>query len=194
MRFLRAADRTAVPWKNGGGVTREIAAWPPGATGDFGWRVSLAEVAADGPFSAFPGVDRVLTMVEGEGMDLALEGIGPRRVDARFAPVRFPGDVPTGCRLLGGPVVNLNVMHRRGPAYGAEVEVVRGEVTIGPPPSGGTVIALPLGPGAVLSRRASTPLEPYDALLFTRQDPDPYGPRDRLRTTGRTAVVTLRHP
>jgi environmental stress-induced protein Ves len=155
MKLLRAADRTAVPWKNGGGITREIAARPEGAgAADFVWRVSLAEVAADGPFSAFPDVDRVLTMVEGDGMDLTLEGVGPRRVDTRFVPQRFPGDVPTGCRLLGrGPVVNLNVMHRRGSPYGAQVEVVTGDVTTaGAPASGGTLIVVPLDAGAVVRR------------------------------------------
>ncbi|MFJ2742231.1 HutD family protein [Streptomyces sp. NPDC087440] len=190
MKLLRAADRVAVPWKNGGGITREIAARPQEATGEgFGWRVSLAEVAADGPFSAFPGVDRVLTMVEGDGMDLALEGIGPRRVDTRFVPQHFPGDVPTGCRLLGGSVVNLNVMHRRGSSYGAEVEVVTGDVVIGAPQDGGTRLALPLDPGADFLRQAATPLERYDALAFTGTDPG-----GLLRTTGRTAVITLRHP
>ncbi|CAM5664487.1 hypothetical protein SSPIM334S_07608 [Streptomyces spiroverticillatus] len=147
-------------------------------------------MAADGPFSAFPGVDRVLTMVEGDGMDLTLEGIGPRRVDTRFVPQHFPGDVPTGCRLLGGPVVNLNVMHRRGSSYGAQVEVVRGDAAVGAPEEGGgTLIALPLDPGAVFFRQTATDLEPYDALVFT--GPDSGG---LLRTAGRTALVTLRHP
>ncbi|MFN9927385.1 MAG: HutD family protein, partial [Phenylobacterium sp.] len=60
--LLRAADRLAVPWKNGGGITRELAVWPPGASfDDFVWRVSMAEVHQDGPFSSFPGVDRILT-------------------------------------------------------------------------------------------------------------------------------------
>ncbi|MCX5201854.1 HutD family protein [Streptomyces sp. NBC_00237] len=194
MKLLRAADRSAVPWKNGGGITREIAARPEGAgSADFGWRVSLAEVAADGPFSAFPGVDRVLTMVEGEGMDLTLEGVGPRRVDARFVPQRFPGDVPTGCRLLGGRVVNLNVMHRRGSSYAAEVEVVTGDVTTGGAPEpGSTRIVVPLDAGAVLRRRGDAPLEleRYDALVFT----DPAPPPALIRSEGRTAVLTLRHP
>ncbi|XES00502.1 HutD family protein [Streptomyces sp. S1D4-11] len=68
VRVLSAAGRVGVPWKNGGGVTREIVAWPEGADmGDFEWRVSLADVGGDGPFSAFADVDRILTMVEGGG-------------------------------------------------------------------------------------------------------------------------------
>jgi environmental stress-induced protein Ves len=202
VRILRAADRTAIPWKNGGGVTREIAGGPPGAgMGDFAWRVSLADVAAGGPFSVFPGVDRILTMVEGAGMDLTLDGIGPRLVDTRYLPQHFPGDVPTDCRLLEGPVVNLNVMHRRG-AAAAHVEVVRGDVPIGAPEAG-TRIAIPLEGPAVLHRKAAgpavlpvplpVPLETYDAVLLTRQDPAPYDPPGTLVTAGRTALITLLH-
>ncbi|MGT2526745.1 HutD/Ves family protein [Streptomyces nojiriensis] len=128
VRILRAAGRTAAVWKNGGGVTREIAAFPDGAgMDDFLWRASLAEVAADGPFSAFPGIDRTLTLAEGAGMDLVVGG-ARRLVDERFAPQDFPGDEPTDCRLLSGPVVNFNVMYRRG-AVKAETAVVRGRLS-----------------------------------------------------------------
>ncbi|MGW7331632.1 HutD/Ves family protein [Streptomyces sp. NPDC054840] len=182
IRILRAADRTATVWKNGGGVTREIAAWPEGADmDDFGWRVSLAEVAADGPFSAFPGIARTLTLAEGAGMDLTVAGVR-RPVDERFAPQDFPGDEPTDCRLLSGPVVNFNVMYRRG-AVEAQTAVVRGLLTLTVPPGGTLLVAALEGP-AVLERAADrTELLPYDAALLT-------GPLDcRVRTAGRAAVV-----
>ncbi|WP_394434947.1 HutD/Ves family protein [Streptomyces sp. SGAir0957] len=160
VRVLPATDRTAVAWKNGGGTTREIVCSPPGAdmTG-FRWRVSLAEVAADGPFSAFPGVDRTLTMVDGDGMELTVDS-APVRVDARYEPRDFAGDVPTGCRLIGGPVVNLNVMWRRGalPAPPA-VAVVRGRLPLAPGPT--LVVAL-TGDGAQV---AGYELGRYDAVL-----------------------------
>ncbi|MCX5609758.1 MULTISPECIES: HutD family protein [unclassified Streptomyces] len=128
VRILRAAGRAAAVWKNGGGVTREIAVFPEGAgMDDFVWRASLAEVAADGPFSAFPGIDRTITLAEGAGMDLTVGGVR-RLVDERFAPQDFPGDEPTGCRLLSGPVVNFNVMYRRGAAEVATA-VVRGRLS-----------------------------------------------------------------
>ncbi|HEU4539125.1 MAG TPA: HutD family protein, partial [Polyangiaceae bacterium] len=61
----------AQPWKNGGGTTREIAAMPPDAgTSGFAWRVSVAEIARPGPFSAFPGVDRQIVLLAGEGVRL----------------------------------------------------------------------------------------------------------------------------
>ncbi|MEU9147646.1 HutD family protein [Streptomyces sp. NPDC048349] len=185
-RLLRAADRNATAWKNGGGITREIAAWPEGAgTADFAWRVSLAEVAADGPFSAFPGVDRTLTLAEGAGMDLAVAG-ARRLVDERFAPQDFAGDEPTDCRLLDGPVVNFNVMYRRGAAT-AETAVVRGGLTLGAP-AGETLLVVALEGPAVLEAPGSpvVALDPYDAVLAA-------GPFTGLvRTSGRAAVVRLR--
>ncbi|MEV6684750.1 HutD family protein [Streptomyces sp. NPDC051130] len=181
VRVLRAAGRPAAPWKNGGGVTREIAAWPEGAgMEDFLWRASLADVSADGPFSAFPGVDRTLTLAEGAGMDLTIGGVR-RVVDERFAPQRFPGDRPTQCRLLGGPVVNFNVMYRRE-AVEAEVAVVRGDVALAVPPRA-TLLVVALDAPAVLGDGLR--LGPCDAALVT-------GPGNRtLRAEGRAAVVRL---
>jgi hypothetical protein len=120
MRLLRAADRQATPWKNGGGVTREVAVWPPGAGfGDFDWRVSMAEVTADGPFSVFPGVDRVLAVLDGR-FRLAVAGLEPADLTPASAPLKFPGDVPAFAELLTPKARDLNVMVRRG-KIGAEV-------------------------------------------------------------------------
>ncbi|CAM5368494.1 HutD family protein [Streptomyces xanthochromogenes] len=175
MRTLRAADLRAVPWRNGGGVTRNILAHPEGAgTADFVWRVSLADVGADGPFSGFPGVDRILTVVEGAGMDLLVGG-RRRLVDERFVPQRFPGDAPTDCRLLAGPVVNFNVMFRRGTPAPA-VAVVRGGLTVAGP---ALVVALD-APAHVGGVR----LDPYDAQLV---EPG----ATTVRAEGHAAVVTL---
>ena len=71
LTVLRAADHRTMPWKNGGGSTTEIAAAPDGAGIDaFDWRVSMAVVAADGPFSEFPGIDRTLSILDGSGLIL----------------------------------------------------------------------------------------------------------------------------
>ena len=179
IRALPASARTAVPWKNGGGVTREIAAWPE-ASGmdDFVWRVSLAEVAADGPFSAFPDIDRTLTVVEGAGMDLT---VGGERwlVNTRYEPRDFRGDVPTDCRLLDGPVVNLNVMWRRGAGSAAPtVAVVRGRLRL----SAGTLVVALDGTAEV----AGLTLQPYDAVQL--------GDEAVLHAQGRTAVIGLPMP
>ena len=65
MQILYARDRVVSPWKNGGGTTTEVAAFPPGAPlENFGWRVSIAQVARSGPFSLFPGIDRTLALLD----------------------------------------------------------------------------------------------------------------------------------
>ncbi|WP_327280161.1 MULTISPECIES: HutD/Ves family protein [unclassified Streptomyces] len=190
VRILRAGDRAAVAWKNGGGVTREIAAWPEDAgTADFEWRASLAEVAADGPFSSFPGVDRTLTLAEGAGMDLTVSE-ARRTVDERYAPQDFPGDAPTDCRLLDGPVVNFNVMYRRD-VVRAHTAVVRGALALAAAP-GETLLVVALQGPAELEAQAGAAdaggpvlLGPYDAVRIG-------GPATcTLRTRGHAAVVRL---
>ncbi|WP_338695527.1 HutD family protein [Streptomyces sp. Q6] len=178
VRLLPAAGRTAVAWKNGGGVTREIAGAPQGAgMADFRWRVSLAEVAADGPFSAFPGVDRTLTMVEGDGMELTVDG-RVTLVDTPYAPRDFPGDVPTGCRLLGAPVVNFNVMWRRAALTAApSVAVVSGRLPLAGP---ALVVALADEGAEIAGQR----LGRYDAALVTGDG------AAALHARGQVAVVS----
>lgn len=128
-RRIQLADIEATPWKNGGGVTREIATGGlPGAADpaeDWGWRVSLAEVAADGPFSIFPETDRVIAVIEGAGMDL-LRPDGTILALDPFEPVGFAGEEPLHGRLRGGPVRDFNVMVRRG-VFSAEMEIFHGQ-------------------------------------------------------------------
>ncbi len=115
LHLLPAAGHRRMPWKNGGGETAEIALSPPGAALDaFDWRVSMATVASDGPFSRFPDVDRTLTVLEGGGLSLAVDGRPPTALTPASPPFSFPGDAATGSTLLDGPVVDLNVMTRRG--------------------------------------------------------------------------------
>ncbi|RWP45588.1 HutD family protein [Mesorhizobium sp.] len=115
MRILRAAEYRSMPWKNGGGVTTEIAVSPAGAAlDDFDWRVSMARVESGGPFSAFAGVDRTLAVLEGEGIILDIAGRPAATVTKVSAPLSFPADVPTQAALIAGPITDLNVMTRRG--------------------------------------------------------------------------------
>ncbi|MCB5908714.1 HutD/Ves family protein [Streptomyces pinistramenti] len=192
MRVLRADGRAAAPWSNGGGVTREVAVRPRGAAWDtFDWRVSLADVTRDGPYSPLPGIRRILTVVDGAGVELTVDG-SPHRLPGRFRPFAFSGAAPTGCRLLDGPIVNLNVMLREGRA-GATVEIVRGAGEV-PPEEGrevlvvalegsATVTARPEGPRAGDASRAQ--LGRFDAGLL----PERWSAV--LRTEGVAAVITL---
>lgn len=115
MRLHRRADQRETPWKNGGGTTREIAVFPSGAGFDtFDWRLSAAKVAGDGPFSTFPGVDRILTVLEGNGFDLDFGPAGTVHLTPASAPHAFAGDTACTARLIGGAVGDLNLMLRRG--------------------------------------------------------------------------------
>lgn len=201
VRILRAEGRPAAPWSNGGGVTREVAVHPPGAGWDtFAWRVSLADVTRDGPYSPLPGVRRILTVVDGAGLELTVDGTA-RLLPDRCRPFAFPGGADTGSRLLDGPVVNLNVMLREGRADAA-VEMVRGHRVVepGPRPGGGQdtgsgvlVVAVEgstrlVGRGA--AGESAVQLARFDAALLTGPDAVPA----EVRTDGVAAVIRLSGP
>ncbi|QNK70528.1 HutD family protein [Variovorax sp. PAMC26660] len=135
-RFSRTA-LPAMPWKNGGGTTQEIASWPQGAGLDsFGWRVSIATIAAAGPFSVFAGVDRSIMLLEGDGVRLFThDGRIDHRLDVPQQPFAFSGDDVIDCTLLGGASNDFNVMTRRG-QWRADVRVLARASTIEPAPHG----------------------------------------------------------
>ena len=114
----------AMAWKNGGGVTREIVREPAGASlDDFDWRVSVADIAAAGPFSRFVGVDRHLLLLEGDGVNLTSDEAGINvNLLADDTVLAFSGDVDMSSQLLGGAVRDFNVMTKRG-VWQAQVEV-----------------------------------------------------------------------
>lgn len=134
--FERAQLR-ASPWKNGGGVTREIACHPPSANiQDFDWRISIAHIARDGDFSVFTGVDRVITLLEGGGVQLSsADGSVMHALDTPLQPFAFSGDTEVHGRLLNGDCHDFNVMTRRGVCQ-AEVRVLRRHETWLPAPAG----------------------------------------------------------
>ncbi|WP_412540276.1 HutD family protein [Longispora sp. K20-0274] len=176
MEILRARDRVPTPWLNGGGVTREVAAGPPGAAlSAFDWRVSLADVAASGPFSTFAGIDRIITVVAGAGMTLTVDGVATT-ITPGYGPFAFPGDAPTDCVLLDGPIVDFNVMTRRG-RLTARVDLVSDAVALGGP----LVLVVVLTGTAELS---GTPLDRHDAALLTAE-------AGTLTVDGLAAVVHL---
>lgn len=117
--ILRFADLRPDPWRNGGGTTRGIAD-NGSSPGNFTWRLSLAEVERPGPFSRFPGTDRILTVVGGEGMLLHLDG--QEHAVHRGRPFHFSGDAAATATLPGGAVRALNVIAHRD-AVSADVVV-----------------------------------------------------------------------
>jgi uncharacterized protein len=112
LRILRNTDYPSRPWKNGGGTTRDILISPPGASLDeFDWRLSLAQVDRDGPFSRFDNVDRTLVLLSGA---MTLHEPDRRIELVRGEPVEFPGERSIDATLHGGATVDFNVMTRRG--------------------------------------------------------------------------------
>jgi len=112
-----------MPWRNGGGSTLELLRSP--RTGErFDWRLSVADVASDGPFSAFPGCDRSLLVLVGSGLELARGDGRTTRLDGPLARVDFAGEEPIDARLLDGPIRDFNVVWERARVR-AELTVVR---------------------------------------------------------------------
>ena len=108
MQIIRYRDLKPARWANGGGVTRQLAA---SGGPDWDWRISIAEVAQAGPFSTLPGIDRVITIIEGDLILLEVDGV--EHPLERYRPFRFSGDSATTASLPTGDVTDLNVMTRR---------------------------------------------------------------------------------
>ncbi|MBL8863237.1 MAG: HutD family protein [Planctomycetes bacterium] len=121
------ADSRRTPWRNGRGETEELALWPPAASferGDFDFRVSRARIEESGPFSPFPGFERLLVVTSGAGILLVLSD-GTQRVRLRpLEPVRFDGGDAARAELAAGPVGDFNVFVRSGRGR-ADVEALR---------------------------------------------------------------------
>jgi environmental stress-induced protein Ves len=165
LELLSAAARVPTPWRNGGGVTFEIAAEPAGAA-DFDWRLSLAIIEEEGPFSDFPGVERTLLVAEGR-IELGVAGRAPRFYDAADEAAQFPGDTPSAALLPDGPAAALNLMTRRGAWTGTlERRTVERAATVICQD-----ITFVLAPAGGLSARLRTErlaLDPGDALCVRR--------------------------
>jgi len=110
MNRVLLADCPFVAWRNGGGRTRELLAWPSAV--EWTLRVSVAEIEADGPFSAFEGIERCFAVLDGAGVVLSLPR-GEVRLHRGDPALAFPGEAAPLCRLIGGPTRDLNLMARR---------------------------------------------------------------------------------
>lgn len=113
--LFASTQLAATPWKNGGGTTRAITCMPAGAgVEDFHWRLSIAEIAASGPFSTFAGVDRVITLLSGAGVRLFTpDGCIDHALTQPLQPFAFAGDAALDCQLLHDTCQDFNVMVQR---------------------------------------------------------------------------------
>jgi hypothetical protein len=144
----------------------EIAISPPGASlDDFVWRLSMAMVTADGPFSMFPGVDRTLTVLEGEGIELSMAGRDPVVLTLGTPPCAFRADILTSARLIGGPIRDLNLMSRRGVVH-HELSVLHGGLDeFDVPATGEALIFCASGQASVVIGAVADDLSEFDAVL-----------------------------
>jgi environmental stress-induced protein Ves len=170
-QHIALADVAPLPWKNGGGTTRELLAWPPGVA-DWHWRISVAQVDADGPFSVFEGVQRWFAVLDGAGVELALgQGriLQTQRLTQQSDAFRFSGAIPVDCTLINGPTQDLNLMVRSAHAR-AQMQRVRGTLTVSA--QNGSVCALWAGAsGAVLRDAHSVWPVPAQTLAWTSARP-----------------------
>jgi environmental stress-induced protein Ves len=117
--IVRAADMQPQPWKNGMGVTREVARFPADAgNDDFIWRVSVAEVNSAAPFSTFPGIDRQIVLLDGDGFTMTLDGDRTHALTTPLMPFAFAGEAPVDVAMAGGATRDFNLMVRRSHASG----------------------------------------------------------------------------
>lgn len=179
VQLIRWGIARAMPWKNGGGVTHELAVFPEG-TGleDFGWRLSMAEVGSDGPFSAFTGIDRTLALVDGAGIGLDFGSEGETVLSTPGTFTCFDGGAPVTGRLIDGPVLDFNVMTRRG-AFRHSMERLTLEEGSGlecSGPASGETIALVCVSGRVtvtLAKSGRETLQPRDCLVIADEKDAP---------------------
>lgn len=113
-QIIHLDDVASMPWRNGGGITRELIAWP--SAEDWDWRISVAEIERAGPFSRFDGVHRWFAVLSGVGVRLQLDGRA-HELTPQSKPLAFDGAAAADCELLDGPTEDFNLMVRAGHAH-----------------------------------------------------------------------------
>jgi environmental stress-induced protein Ves len=113
-----------MPWANGGGVTTELVARRAQGADRILWRLSMAGVDTDGPFSHFAGYDRILVLLQGQGLGLRHKDGTEHELSNLYDMVSFPGDAETHATLTGGPVQDFNVIADRS-TFRSAVSVVQ---------------------------------------------------------------------
>jgi uncharacterized protein len=193
MRVLRHADYRRMRWKNGGGWTTELAAFPEssevGIT--FDWRISIAEIESDGAFSTFPGCDRQIALLDGIGMELRFNAAPSLRLERRLQFVPFAGEWQTYGTLLSGTVRDFNVIAKRDairaeiwhrPLVGPMVFLAETSVT--------WFVYIVGGNASIGNRERSSTLDAGDSLLLEANDSNQ---NTVLNGGGELVIVKLTH-
>ncbi|VVN39284.1 Protein Ves [Pseudomonas fluorescens] len=125
VKVLRAVDYPRMPWKNGGGSTEEITRDAGAGLDGFGWRLSIADIGESGGFSTFAGYQRIITVLQGDGMTLCVDGQHTRAL-LPLDPFAFSGESQVSCTLLGGPIRDFNLIYAPQ-RYSARLQWLEGE-------------------------------------------------------------------
>lgn len=181
MRWLQAADYLRTPWKNGGGSTLEVCRDQGEGLEGFGWRLSIADIAEAGPFSSFSGYERIITVLEGQGMVLQVDGrcSGPLRA---FEPFEFSGHSQVSCELIGGPIRDFNLIY--APArYQARLQWLATSAPVRLAETAATRVVFAVEPQVRVEVAGNiTTLGQYDTLLLDGH---------AVSVNGRCAVIEL---
>ncbi len=174
MQKWSSSDYRRMPWKNGGGVTTEMLIYPAEASLDnFVWRLSMAEVNSDGPFSFFPQIDRTLTLLQGAGMVLHHDdGLAADQRVSLYqdsAPYAFAGEVAIRAELLQGGIVDLNMMSRRDVCSHYVQILAEGQHYIQASDAQQLVLFCAAGAVQLSSPEGSASLSPGDTVLLEEQ-------------------------
>lgn len=110
LQLLRAQDYPRMPWKNGGGFTEEITRDNGEGLDGFGWRLSIADIEESGGFSVFAGYQRIITVLQGDGMRLLVDDQASRPL-LPFDAFAFSGQSQVSCTLLGGAIRDFNLIY-----------------------------------------------------------------------------------
>ena len=126
IQIIRYEECESSLWKNGGGSTKQLLIWPKGADlSNFDFRISIATISSDGPFSIFPSIDRQLCILEGEGVKLLMFENGAKSCELILRPNQaafcFSGETQIESQLLDKQIIDFNVMTKRG-KYRAYIE------------------------------------------------------------------------
>jgi environmental stress-induced protein Ves len=179
---VRFADCPPEPWANGGGVTRVIAKGRfDGGAADYDWRLSVADVSTSGAFSKLPGVDRVITLTDGPGLLMTIDG--HEHTLEPFRPLPFVGEAATECEVVE-PTRDFNVMTRRGVCT-ATVDVCTGSETLAASGDSISYVISLKGEADVQLSSGTVNLGQFDAVLVTA------AAEVRVGEKGRAAVVRI---
>jgi uncharacterized protein len=178
IKFIPQSSLVEGRWRNGQGVSWEIASFKREGASDYSWRFAKAQIDSDVPFSIYPGMDRIFMMIEGQGMDLEFEGGKILYVHEKFVPHLFSCDVPLVCKLRGGPSLDLNLFTARG-AFTSTCEVrklrsseklrIQVPVTVAYLLEGDCVLGgtnMKTGDSAVIEGQSSVEIQSKDAVLY----------------------------